>query len=77
VTHRNALDVGRLGVELIAALHKLYPQQFSLEKTLGLLGSRRTLDRIRAGDDPADIVAGWQEELEAFQRRRAPYLLYD
>lgn len=77
VTDRNALDVGRLGVELIAALHKLYPQQFNLEKTLGLLGSRRTLDRIRAGDAPADIVAGWQEELEAFKRRRAPYLLYD
>lgn len=77
VTDREALDVGRLGVELLSALWRLYPREFDLDKTLRLLGSRKTLERIRRGDDPADIVAGWQEELEAFKRRRAPYLLYD
>ncbi len=77
VTDRDALDVGRLGVELLAALWKLYPNHFQLEKTIRLLGSQETLARIRAGDDPEAIVQGWQEELEAFKKLRAPYLLYD
>ncbi|MFQ5927100.1 MAG: exo-beta-N-acetylmuramidase NamZ domain-containing protein, partial [Terriglobia bacterium] len=75
VTDRNRLDVGRLGVELLSALWRLYPRDFQLEKTIRLLGSQRTLERIRAGDDPEAIVKGWQAELEAFKRMRARYLL--
>lgn len=77
VTDREALDVGRLGVELLAALWRLYPQQFDLGKTIRLLGSQHTLERIRAGDDPEAIVKGWEAELEAFKKMRAQYLLYD
>jgi uncharacterized protein YbbC (DUF1343 family) len=33
--------------------------------------------RIRAGDDPSKIVEGWREEMEAFQKLRATYLLYE
>lgn len=76
-TDRSLLDVGRLGVELLAALHKLYPQEFRLEKTIRLLGSARTLERIRAQHDPREIVARWEAELQAFKRLRANYLLYD
>ncbi|MFQ5778712.1 MAG: exo-beta-N-acetylmuramidase NamZ domain-containing protein, partial [Terriglobia bacterium] len=75
VTDRESLDVGRLGVELLSALWRLYPREFQLEKTIRLLGSQKTLARIRAGDDPAAIVNSWQEELEAFRELRAPYLL--
>ena len=76
LTDRSALDAGRLGVELLSALARLYPEDFRLEKTIRLLGSQRTLERIQAGDDPVDIIAGWQEELEGFRRLRAKYLLY-
>ncbi len=77
LTDREVLDVGRLGVELLAALRRFYPQDFELAKTIRLLGSARTLARLEAGDDPADIAAGWEEELAAFRKLRAPYLLYD
>ncbi len=76
LTQRNALDTGRLGVELIRALGRLYPKDFPVEKTLRLLGSEKTLERIRAGDDPVTIVKGWQADLKAFRQRRKPYLLY-
>ncbi|MEE9233838.1 MAG: DUF1343 domain-containing protein [Candidatus Acidoferrales bacterium] len=76
LTDRNQLDVGRLGVELLSALWRLYPEEFKLDKTIRLVGSKRTIERIRAGDDPVEIVAGWEEELEAFRRLRLPYLLY-
>jgi len=76
LTDREALDTGRLGVELLSALWKLYPSHFRLERTIRLLGSSRTMARIRAGDDLVKIVEGWREELEAFRKLRARYLLY-
>ncbi len=77
LTDREALDTGRLGVELISALWKLHPTEFQVDKTLRLLGSKKTLERIRAGNDPVGIVAGWEEELKAFKELRAKYLLYE
>jgi len=77
LTDRDALPVGRLGVELLAALARLYPNDFKLEKTIRLVGSKKTIERLQAGDDPRDIVAGWEADLEAFRRKRARYLLYD
>ena len=77
LTDRGALDVGRLGVELVAALYRFYPQDFELAKTIRLLGSARTLARLEAGDDPKEIATEWDEALAAFRELRAPYLLYD
>ncbi len=76
VTDREKLDVGRLGVELLSALWKLHREQFQLEKCIRLLGSKKTLERLKAGDDPEEIVEEW-EELEAFRTMRAKYLLYE
>jgi uncharacterized protein YbbC (DUF1343 family) len=77
LTDREALAVGRLGVELIRALWELYPEDFRLDKTIRLVGSKETLEHIRAGDDPVEIVAGWMDEVEAFQAVRRRYLLYE
>jgi len=74
---REVLDLGRLGVELVAALHRFYPQDFELAKTIRLLGSARTLARLEAGDDPKEIATEWDEALAEFRELRAPYLLYD
>ncbi len=76
LTDWEAVNVGRLGVELISALWKLYQKEFQVDKTLRLLGSKKTLERLRAGDDPVEIVAGWEVELEAFKKLRQQYLLY-
>lgn len=76
LTDREALAVGRLGVELIRALWELYPENFRLDRTIRLVGSAETLERIRAGHDPEEIVAGWKDELEAFHKLSAPYPLY-
>ncbi|MGA7180765.1 MAG: serine hydrolase [Thiobacillaceae bacterium] len=76
VTDRDALDTPALGLEVAAALHHLYPDDFQLEQTLGNIGSTRVLDAIRTGEDPRAIAAGWQSDLDAFRTRRAHYLLY-
>jgi uncharacterized protein YbbC (DUF1343 family) len=76
VTDRNALDVAALGVELAAALCRLYPGKFLIDKTVGMIGSRQVLQAIKNGDDPRAIQRQWQPRLEAFGRLRARYLLY-
>jgi uncharacterized protein YbbC (DUF1343 family) len=73
---RQALDPAELGVELAAALWKLYPDVFQLDKTLPLIGARWVLEAIGAGKDPRRIVYGWQGALEQFRTVRAKYLLY-
>ncbi len=73
---RQALDPTELGVELASALFHLYPQQFQLDDTLKLIGSRKVLESIRHGEDPHRIVYDWQEPLERFRAMRAKYLLY-
>jgi uncharacterized protein YbbC (DUF1343 family)/CubicO group peptidase (beta-lactamase class C family) len=73
---RQALDPAALGVELAAALWKLYPDVFQLEKTLPLIGSRWVLQAIGAGKDPRRIVYEWQDTLEQFRTLRSKYLLY-
>jgi uncharacterized protein YbbC (DUF1343 family) len=76
LTDRTVLDSPRLGIELAAALFRLYPETFALDRTLGMVGSRAVLARIRNGDDPGAIAASWQPELNAFRQIRAKYLLY-
>ena len=76
VVDRNALDVAALGVELAAALYRLYPGKFLIDKTVGMIGSRQVLQAIKHGDDPQVIKRRWQSGLDAFGRLRARYLLY-
>jgi hypothetical protein len=76
VTDRGALDVAALGVELAAALYRIYPGKFLIDKTVGMVGSRQVIRAIKDGDDPRAIERSWQSRLEAFGRLRAKYLLY-
>jgi uncharacterized protein YbbC (DUF1343 family)/CubicO group peptidase (beta-lactamase class C family) len=76
VTDRTALDSPELGIEILSALHHLYPTQFKLDKATNLVANTETMDALRHGDDPSDIAASWSPALTAFKARRAKYLLY-
>ncbi|HXX34854.1 MAG TPA: exo-beta-N-acetylmuramidase NamZ domain-containing protein [Thermodesulfobacteriota bacterium] len=73
---RQVLDSPALGVEIASALYRLYPKDFEIDKTLGLIGSREVLQAIKGGQDPAAIGQNWQEPLEQFCKLRSKYLLY-
>ena len=76
VRDRSALRPVRLGIEVASALRKLHPDRYDFKTTVRLLGSQATLDRIRRGDDPADIILSWAPDEERWRRLRAKYLLY-
>jgi uncharacterized protein YbbC (DUF1343 family)/CubicO group peptidase (beta-lactamase class C family) len=76
VTDRAALDSPALGVELAAALYRLYPGTFRFGGTLGMVGSREVIQAIEGGVDPREISRQWQARLQHFEGVRAKYLLY-
>jgi len=76
VLDRNTLDSPELGIELASALHKLYPNDFKLEKMKDLLVNQAVFEAITAGEDPRRIAEDWQERLDGFVRLRERYLLY-
>jgi uncharacterized protein YbbC (DUF1343 family) len=73
---RDRLNTGRLGIELLAALWKLYPERFDLDGTLRRVGSKAVLAAIRRGEDPERVERIWGPDVERFRRLRAKYLLY-
>jgi uncharacterized protein YbbC (DUF1343 family) len=76
VTDRAALDSPELGVEIISALHHLYPTLFKLESVRGQIANAATMDALERGDDPRAIAAGWDAGIADFRARRQRYLLY-
>jgi uncharacterized protein YbbC (DUF1343 family)/CubicO group peptidase (beta-lactamase class C family) len=76
LTNRETLDAPELGIELAAALHKLYPQQFELTKMNVLLANQAALQSLQAGEDPRRIAEDWRDGLDRFMSVRAKYLIY-
>ena len=76
ITNRTALQPVRVGLEIAAALWKLHGDRYKMETTDRLLGSRAGLERVKAGEDPARIAAGWAAAEARWRQLRAKYLLY-
>jgi uncharacterized protein YbbC (DUF1343 family) len=76
LTDRNGLDAPELGIELAAALHKLYATDFKIEKMAALLANQDVYDAVVAGEDPRRIAQDWQDGLGKFEKIREKYLMY-
>lgn len=73
---RNVLDSPELGIEIASALHKLYPENYRLDRVHTLLADEHVLDMLKNGTDPERIADDWREPLAQFEARRAQVLLY-
>jgi uncharacterized protein YbbC (DUF1343 family) len=85
VTDPSAMDPMRVGVEMLVAAKKLYPEfawrydsydparPYWIDK---LSGSTRLREQVTAGASADEVVGAWRDELAAFDRRRQQYLLY-
>jgi uncharacterized protein YbbC (DUF1343 family) len=76
VTDRNTLDAPELGLEIVSALHRFYPEKFQLERMKTLLENQTVLDDLTAGHDPQRIEEDWRAALGAFELERQKALLY-
>jgi uncharacterized protein YbbC (DUF1343 family)/CubicO group peptidase (beta-lactamase class C family) len=76
ITDRDQFDSIRLGLEVAYALHKLYPGKIDFELSKLLIGNRKVIDALKAGDDPRVIEQGLMNDIATFMNRRRPFLLY-
>ena len=77
VTDRNRLNAPLLGAALVKTVHSLWPGTFMVARTLEMIGSADTLERIRQGESLSDIEGHWQAPIRAFESRRRPALIYE
>jgi len=76
VTDRESLDAPELGLEVAAALYRLYPDHYKIAEMDGLMRNKTTLDAVMDGEDPRRIAESWQDAIQGFETIRARYLLY-
>ncbi len=78
ITDRNKFEPVKFGIELVYALHKLYPEKLKF-RDAGfdrLSGDSEVRKDILAGKTPDEIFAKWQPKLNKFLNIREKYLLY-
>ncbi|MFZ0707896.1 MAG: serine hydrolase [Candidatus Korobacteraceae bacterium] len=76
VIDRETLDPAELGIELAAALHKLYPKDFDMTRLSDSLGNQSVVQALQNGEDPRRIADDWRDGLDQFMQVRAKYLIY-
>ncbi|MCB1023384.1 MAG: DUF1343 domain-containing protein, partial [Acidobacteria bacterium] len=76
ITGRSRFDSVKAGIEIAAALRKLFKNDWQIDKYLRLLVNQNTLDRLKSDDPPAGIIESWSDGLENFLDRRKKYLIY-
>jgi uncharacterized protein YbbC (DUF1343 family) len=76
LTARELFDSTRLGLELAAALQRLYPNKIDFAVDKRLIGSDDVIRRLQAGEDPRAIQESYRDALEAFVKQREQFLLY-
>ncbi|MFN2482894.1 MAG: exo-beta-N-acetylmuramidase NamZ domain-containing protein, partial [Pyrinomonadaceae bacterium] len=76
VTDRAHLRPVLAGLEIAAALRKLYPAEWKVDSYARLLVNADALERLKRGDPPEEIARAWQAKLDEFKRARARALIY-
>ena len=76
IAERGAVRPVRMGLEIAALLQKMYPRNFDIGKTIGLLGNAETVQKLTDGISPSEVVASWQPALAEYDKTRRKYFLY-
>jgi uncharacterized protein YbbC (DUF1343 family)/CubicO group peptidase (beta-lactamase class C family) len=67
----------RTGIAIAVELHRLYPNEWTVDRYNRLLANASTLSALKAGKAAEEVEGGWRQNLDAFKARRQKYLLYD
>ena len=76
ITDRDQFSSGRLGLELAAALLRLFPGRGKLEINQKLIGNRSVMGALEQGEDPRVILEREGDRVTEFLGVRKKYLLY-
>jgi len=76
LTNLNEFESVLTGMTLVSVIHRLYPQQFTIDQVLRLLGNEKALVQLKAGRSPADVLKEGQARMREFLVKRERALLY-
>jgi uncharacterized protein YbbC (DUF1343 family)/CubicO group peptidase (beta-lactamase class C family) len=76
ITDRSRFQSVLTGIEIAVALHSLFPSDWKVDSYLRLLANSDTLDRLKRGETPEELIRSWTAGLETFRRQRTRALLY-
>ncbi len=76
VVDKRVMRSMRMGMEIASILRELYPEKFDVSKILLLTGSDETVHELKAGVAVEKIVAGWDRDLQRFEKVCEKYLIY-
>jgi uncharacterized protein YbbC (DUF1343 family)/CubicO group peptidase (beta-lactamase class C family) len=76
ITDRDAFSSTGFGVELGAALAKLFPGHMTWEANEKLVGGKTILAALSAAEDPSRIEERYAVDVENFRSKRSEFLLY-
>lgn len=79
VTDRKAVRPVEAGTHMLAALLKVHPERYSVDKLRGLVGAQWVLDALKAGEPVEAIVQKWRDSqaFKDFAAARRSVLLYE
>lgn len=79
VTDRKAVRPVEAGTHMLAALLKVHPERYSVDKLRGLVGAQWVLDALKAGEPVDAIVKKWRDDpkFKTFAEQRQSVLLYE
>lgn len=76
ITERKIFKPVRTGIEIALAFRKLYPNDWKTDRLNRLVVNDRVFNFIMQNADAGEIEKAAQNDLEAFSKRRAQFLLY-
>jgi len=76
ITQREEFSALRLGLEIAAALLRLFPEKIALDANRLLIGNNEAIKALASGTDPRQIEQQCQDNLADFLKLREKYLLY-
>lgn len=76
ITDRSRFRSVLTGLEIAAALRRLFPADWKIDSYSRLLAHSDTLDRLKRGQSAEEISRSWANLVEGFRSRRANSLLY-
>jgi len=77
ITDRRQFQPVRMGIEIAVMLRQLYPEHWKVDAYLRLLVNAATLEQVKRGDAPEEIIRSWTTSLDEFRRTRSKVLLYN
>ena len=77
VTDAEKLNSVLLGLSLISILHRLYHDEFQMNKVIELLGNAEAMKNLNEGKSPAEVLRFGSPRMREFLAKRQRALIYD